>query len=69
MKSKIYALAKLLSENRNRKEVATLKQAILKEMKIGEVHISEKYRLVFEKRSKKKLLIRALITQCLCQFI
>lgn len=69
MKSKIYALAKLLSENRNRKEVATLKQAILKEMKIGEVHVSEKYRLVFEKRSKKKLLIRALITRCLCQFI
>ena len=58
---KIDELARLLTENKNRREIATLKKEILKKMKPGDVLISEKYRLVFTK-SKRKLIIRPLIT-------
>ena len=58
----INKLSRLLTENKNRREIATLKKEILKEIKPGEVLISEKYRLVFTK-SKGRLIIRPLITK------
>lgn len=64
MKTKtIERLVKVLATTKDKKETATLEKEILKEMKIGEIYISEKYLLVLEKKSKKKLIIKALITE------